>query len=295
MQQITEKELRRQVPIYYFVMIAWPVYVLMLPVVYSRLGWISILFMVFPGAYLYVWMGLLMHECWHKYVPGIKHSFFYNLYSFMLVTDPQIYKLVHGHHHSKVNTWQDTEFHPFGKIKKPLLRRLHNFAEITTGVIWMVPALMQVLPKHEKYSCKYRPAMHNISIAAWIIIYGSLAALSIKLFNVTVMQVIVPYAVNTWLCSLFLHHVQLIEHGNVIIEGDFDRRKLNCRNLRRNGILENIFHFITHSDARQHVLHHTFVKIHNRPFPYRMPSPDDTVFISMTQYMGILFQMATKG
>jgi len=295
MQQISESELRKQIPIYYFLVIAWPAYVLFLPMIYAQLGWISIAFMLFPGAYLYIWIALLMHECWHKYVPGINHSFFYNLYSFMLVTDPQLYKLVHGHHHSKVNTWQDVEFHPFGRIKNSFLRRLHNFAEIFIGIIYMIPILMQVLPKHETYASKYRHSMHYIAIAAWIVIYGTLAALSITIFDLTIMQIVVPFVISSWICSLALHHTQLIEHANLIVEGDFHQRNIQTRNLRRIGILENICHFLTHSDPRQHVLHHTMVQRHSRPFPYKIQSPENSVFISISQHMGILWNMLTKG
>jgi fatty acid desaturase len=295
MQQISDKQLRREIPIYYLVMLAWPVYVLVLPMIYAKFGWFSILFMIFPGAYLFVWMALLMHECWHKYIPGINHSFFYNLYSFMLITDPQIYRLIHGHHHSQVNTWADTEFHPFGKIENPILRRLHNFAEIALGTIYMIAALMYVLPKHEKYASKYRNHLHYLSITLWIVIYGSLATLSIAIFDLTISQVLIPYTIGFWISSMLTHHVQLIEHANLIIDGDLNQRRLQTRNLRSSGILETIFHFLTHADARQHVLHHTLVKEHNRPYPYKIQSPDGAVYISLKQYVPILWDMVTKG
>ncbi|MBC2579208.1 hypothetical protein HGI79_02595 [Clostridium sp. DJ247] len=72
------------------------------------------------------WLGFLMHECWHKYVPEINNKVFYRIFSWCLLNDPQVYNLVHGIHHSKVNSWEDIEFHPLGKIKNSLLRRIYN-------------------------------------------------------------------------------------------------------------------------------------------------------------------------
>jgi fatty acid desaturase len=295
MQGIAESELRNQAYKYYLLMIAWPVYVLFLPMVYARYGLTSVLYMVFPGAYLYVWLACLMHECWHKYTPTVSNDFFYNTFSYMLFTDPQLYRMLHGHHHSKVNTWDDREFHPVGFIQNPIQRRLYNIAEILLGIIWNVGAQMVLIPKDETYKDKYSNKGHYVSMGMWLLIYGGLGCISASIFGVTVWQIIVPYTIGYWIGSLFLHHTQLVEHGNLIVEGDYHHRNIASRNLRRNGIPERIFHFITHGDMRQHVLHHTLVKLNVRPFPYRIPSPDDAVFISMRQYMGILWEMAAKG
>lgn len=295
MQQISEKELRNQAYKYYLLIAAWPIYVLLLPVIYSRYGWFSVLFMVFPGAYLYVWMACLMHECWHKYTPNVNSDFFYDAFSYMLVTDPQLYRILHGHHHSKIHTWEDREFHPAGFIENTTKRRLYNLAEILLGVMWIAGSQMAIIPKDELYKSKYSPKGHNKSLAMWAVIYGGLGSVSIFIFGFSVWQVLIPYVVGLWIGSLFLHHTQLIEHGGIIIDGDYHQRNVASRNLRRNGIVERVFHFVTHGDMRQHVLHHTLVKLNTRPFPYRVASPDEAVFISIKQYIPILWKMVVKG
>jgi fatty acid desaturase len=287
--------LARQVPKFYFLAIAWPVYLFFLPFVFASFGGYSLLFVLFPGVYLFTWLACLMHECWHKYVPDIPINFFYNIFSYMLLTDPQTYRLVHGNHHSKVNSWEDFEFHPIGEIKNDRLRRLYNLAEILFGVMFTFGMQMSFLPRHPKYKEKYSELVHLFSMAMWVIIYGSIGILSAITFGLTARQVVIPFLINFWLGSVFIHHVQLIEHGGKIVEGDVRQRMLSTRNLKFKGFFEKIFHFLTHSDSREHVIHHTDVAAYDRPFPGRVPMPEGAVFISLRDYMTILWCMVTKG
>ena len=292
---IEESDIRNQAYKYYLLIVAWPVYVLFLPVVYARYGPLSVLYMLFPGAYLYMWLACLMHECWHKYTPTVSNNFFYDAFSYMLFTDPQLYRMLHGHHHSKVNTWDDRESHPAGFIQNTVKRRIYNLLEILLGIMWNVGAQMLMIPKDKLYKDKYSDAGHYKSMLMWAVIYGGLGTVTALIFGLTVWQILIPYTIGFWIDSLFLHHTQLVEHGNLIVDGDYRQRNIASRNLRRNGIPERMFHFITHGDMRQHVLHHTLVKVNIRPFPYWIASPDGAVFISIRQYMGILWEMVVKG
>ncbi len=102
---ISKEAIQRQAWKFYLVTAAWPAYLFVLPFFYARFGPASVVFMLFPGVYLFIWMQCLMHECWHKYVPSVNIRFFYDLFSYMSLADPQIYRLLHSYHHSKVNTW----------------------------------------------------------------------------------------------------------------------------------------------------------------------------------------------
>ena len=113
---INRKKLLSQRWAYYITLIVWPLYLLIIPVVWQWQPLLAIIFIIFPGAYLYTWLAFLVHESWHHYVPGISHKLFYTVFSYFLLTDPQFYHLVHGSHHSKVNSWDDIELHPFGYI-----------------------------------------------------------------------------------------------------------------------------------------------------------------------------------
>ncbi len=292
---ISELQIRKQAPKFYFTAIAWPIYIFLIPFVFAKSKPLSIIFMLFPGVYLYTWMACLMHECWHKYVPNIPNNAFYNLFSYMLLTDPQIYRLLHGGHHAKVNTWDDTEFHPLGRISNTLSRRLYNFLEIVIGVIFIFGLHMHIITTHEKYKTKYKRNSNILSITLWIVIYGTLGLLSALTFNLNTSQIIAPILISFWLGAFFIHHAQMIEHANLIIEGDVHQRNVKLRNLKYETLPQKFFHFLTHSDTREHVIHHTNVAIYSRPFPKILPIPEDAVFISLADYAKILWNMLAKG
>jgi len=294
-QYLTTRQLESQAWKLYFVAMAWPIYVLVLPVAWSKLGMYALLFIIFPGTCLFTWMACLMHECWHKYVPNVPNRFFYQLFSYMLVTDPQLYRLVHGHHHSKVNTWDDTEFHPLGRIKNTFLRRVYNFCEILFGVALTFSIQMNVLPRHPRYKDKYKTGKAAGSVIMWLVIYACLIYASSSLFGVAASDIALSYTINFWLCSVMIHHVQLVPHGNLIVEGDWNVRNMKSRNLKNDTLPQKLFHFLTHGDTREHVLHHTHVAEHARPFPGKVPLPTDAVYISLHDYAHVLWDMVIKG
>ena len=89
-QLISVEMIKHQSWKYYFITAAWPLYLLVLPLVFSNLGFASVLFMIFPGVFLFTWVGYLMHESWHKYVPNVLNVFFFNVLSWMLLTEPRM-------------------------------------------------------------------------------------------------------------------------------------------------------------------------------------------------------------
>lgn len=289
---ITEKDLKAQEWKYYFVLFAWPLYLISLFYIYSQIGLWSIAYMIFPGIYLFSWLGYLMHECWHKYVPGVNNGFFYYAFSIMLLTDPQVYRILHGFHHSMVNTYDDNEFHPFGRINNRFLRALHNTVEIILGIAYLSIAAQFILPKHPKYADKFSRKKAVVALSLILLFLSGVIVAAILLFNITVWQAVVPLLISTWLHSFFLHHSQLVEHGNLIAEGPWDRRNVLTRNLKPSGPLEKVFLFFTHGDSQEHVLHHTKVGVHSRPFPGRIPLPEGAVEIGMPAYFRILAGLA---
>ena len=99
------------------------------------------------------------------------------------------------------------------------------------------------------------------------------------------------YALTYWFGSFFLHQSQLVEHGNLIIDGPIRERNLQTRNLKPKGIIEKTFLFLTHNDSREHILHHTMTVIHSRPFPGEIDLPEDAVYITMSDHFRILWRM----
>ena len=128
----------------------------------------------------------------------------------------------------------------------------------------------------------------------WILFYGGLGYLSALIFNLNIYQIIIPFLLTFWLGSFIIHHDQLIEHGNLIVMGSLYERDIASRNLKNETVFEKLFHFLTHGDTREHVLHHTMVAIYSRPFPGKVSMPADAVCISLKDYAGILWQMVRQ-
>jgi fatty acid desaturase len=209
----------------------------------------------------------------------------------MLLTDPQVYRILHGRHHAEVNSWEDHEFHPLGNIQRVSWRRLYNSLEILFGVVFVVVVLALVVPRHPLYRAKYRRASQWFSLAVWVAFLTGVGFASGVALGVSAKQVIVAYALMYGLGSFFLHQSQLVEHGNLIVAGEWSQRNLKTRNLRRRTLLERVFLFLTHNDSREHVLHHTLVRVYSRPFPGRVPLPPQAVVVSLREYLGILGDM----
>ena len=220
---------------------------------------------------------------------------FYNVFSYISLTDPQIYTLVHGFHHSKVNTWDDTEFHPLGKIKNVSLRRIYNLLEIILGVSFTFGLQMYILPRHPRYKKRYRASSQWVSFLMWILFYGGVGFLSAVVFDVGGLQVAAAFLITFWLGSFFIHTDQLIEHGRLIVDGDIRQRMIATRNLRGDRFAEKVLLFLLHGDCREHVLNHTLVPVYSRPFPAKVPMPEDAVYISLKDYAAILWLMVSKG
>jgi len=293
-QYISENMIKQQSWKYYFAAVTWPLYLLVLPFVFSKLGFFTIFLMIFPGVFLFTWVGYLMHESWHKYVPNIPNAFLFNLLSLMLLTDPQLYKMLHGGHHMNVNSWEDRELHPVGKISNPILRRVYNYFEVVLGTVFLVAVSSAAIPFNPKYKDKYRFSSLIVSVFVWVIFLGGIGFLSHLIFNLSAGTIIIPYLISLWLCSFVLHQSQLVEHGNLIAAGDWNVRNLLTRNLKAEGILEKAFLFLTHGDSREHVLHHTLVKVYSRPFAGKVPMPEKAVYINFKNYLSILGGMLTK-
>lgn len=293
MDYISDTELRRQAWKYTAVPLFWLLYAFLLPASWARFGLWTLLIMVFPGAWLYAWLSYLMHESWHRYVPDVDNDRFFTLASILLGTDPQLYRLVHGFHHSKTNTWQDTEFHPLGRIRSRPVRALYNILEIVFGVLFIFAMLSWVVPRHPRYRDRYSKPAAAAAIVAIAAVYGAVGLASATVFDLSARQIAVPWLINFWICAFFVHQDQMIQHAGVIVEGDSRQRNLATRNLPPANLASRLILFLFHNDPREHVLHHTMVSVHHRPFPGRIPLPENAIQISLRDYLYCLRDLVT--
>jgi fatty acid desaturase len=291
LSQISVDEIRSQAWKFYFAAVAWPLYLLVLPWFFAHFGIWSILLMVFPGIYLFTWVGFLMHECWHAYVPNIASKKFYSLFAYMLLTDPQIYRIAHAYHHGMVHSWEDTEFHPAGYIENKRKRQLYNLLEVVLGIAFLSVVASWTVPHHPKHKVQYRFTKALASLVILAAFIGGLVAAAHFVLGGSLFQIAVAYVLTIWINSFFLHHSQLVEHGNLIVKGNFTQRNAWTHNLNDKGKAEKVFLFFTHGDSREHVLHHTLTSIYSRPFAHRVPLPTTAVYINLKDYLGVLKRM----
>jgi hypothetical protein len=134
-----------------------------------------------------------------------------------------------------------------------------------------------------------------VSPVVWLIFLGSIGWASYRVFGLAHTEVGISFMLSYFWGSLVQHNSQLIEHGNLIIEGEWEERAVKTRNLRSDGVLEKLFLFLTHNDSREHVLHHTLVQVYSRPFPGQVPLPQEAVFITLRDYLKIAWRMITAG
>ncbi|MBE0537361.1 MAG: fatty acid desaturase, partial [Phycisphaerae bacterium] len=268
-EYISDIEIRRQAWKYLAAPILWLAYAFLLPFLWAKLGPWSLLVMIFPGAWLYNWLSYLAHESWHRYVPNINNDRFFKHAFCLLGADPQLYRLVHGRHHSQIHTWQDTEFHPLGRIRSRPLRALYNILEIAFGVIFIFALLSWVVPRHPQYRHRYSKSAAAVALLSIAAIYGTLGLAAALAFNLSAAQVLIPWLLSLWISAVIVHQDQMIQHAGIILDGDVRQRDLATRNLRPAGPASRLLLFLFHNDPREHVLHHTLVRVYHRPFPDR--------------------------
>ncbi|MEA5505146.1 hypothetical protein VB735_18945 [Halotia wernerae UHCC 0503] len=271
----------------------WFIYLFFIPYIYSLINISSFFLIVFPGGYLFCWLAQFMHECWHEYLPGIHNKFFYSVLSWMIFLDHQIFDIVHPYHHSQVNTYQDIEFHPLGEIKNRSLRIIYNFCEVFFGNIFIVILASFKILHEPKLKNKYCFKKLMISILMRAIIWGGIGYSSHLLLQVNLHEIVIPYILTCWIGALMIHHSELIEHGNLIVEGKLEERNLKTRNLKPSGILEKCFLFLTNNHCLEHSLHHSKSNTYTRVFNQNNSMSDKTVYISFTEYSMILKDMLT--
>jgi fatty acid desaturase len=276
---------------FFFAPAAWLIYLFLLPAAVNRGGAAALFAALPPGIFLFSWMGYLMHECWHQYVPSVPSKFMYALLALLIVTDPQMYRMLHGYHHTQVNTWADTEFHPFGSIQNRFLLIINNSLEIFVGAAYLVAASMAVVPRHSQFQAKFRWVHTFLAVLFWAGYLAGVAELSHLVFGVPIQTIALCYLLVLWLGSLLVHHSQLVEHGNLVGEGSWQERNLLTRNLSGRGFMARLFLLLTHGDAAEHVLHHSMVKTYSRPFPGRLTLPAGAVIITLPEYCGVILDM----
>lgn len=288
---LEENLLRRQAWKYWLVMAAWPAFLILLPLVYAHSPLAAAVLIIFPGSWLFAWLAFLMHEAWHNYVPGLPNRGIFHIFGWMLLMDPQVFHLAHTSHHRDVNSYRDIEFYPFGRIHKRSIRRLYHLLQVLLGAVFTQPMMSLGVMRHPEFRKKYSSLKGLASVFIQVIFMLSTGSVAIAISSINPAELVMLYVLIYWSGALLVHHDQLMQHGNLIVKGDYGQRNRATRNLNPAGLLAHIFLFFTHNEGLEHVLHHTRVDLYNRPFPGRFPMPDKAVYINMADYSRVLYRM----
>jgi fatty acid desaturase len=289
---IDERIVRREAWKYWGMLFAWPTYLFLLPVAYAKFGALGLVAALIPGVWLLTLLAIFLHEAWHGYVPNVPNRFFYSVFCHMLCVDPKAFRLIHRFHHGHVNTYDDFEFHPFGRINSTLLRALHNVAEMTLGSVYMITLQHILLPFRPEAKAKFAPWRLLTNLAIFLSFLLAITTMTKLVFDVGETGVLLPVTAAYVLGAIVVHHGQLIQHGNVISTGNRKQKTLATHNLVCEGTPQRVMHFFTHNDLRDHLFHHTMTQFHSRLFEGAVPLPEGATLITMREYAGVLRDMA---
>jgi fatty acid desaturase len=269
-------------------LVCWVVYIVSAPWVWHQNIYLGLAFSLSLGLFVSNLLIYFQHETWHSYFETRWNRLLFNILCSIVFSQPHLYDVAHRSHHAKVNTYEDLEFYPIGQIHNKMMRVLCNFLSITLGSVFLL-----ALGVNQPSGLKWQAAATRsvAALTATAVIWIGVGFASATFPGVTTSEILASYLFTIWLVSVFHHHNELIEHGNLIVEGDFRFRASQTRNLSSNGLLAKIFLFYVHQDSREHTLHHTEPSLYCRPFIGKHPMPDQAVYITFRQYFKILRAM----
>lgn len=273
----------------YLCIAAWFAYFAVVPSIMGANRLLGLAFIVFPGLYISSLVIYFQHETWHNYFDTRFNRALFVVLTTIVFMQPHLYDVAHRTHHARVNTHDDLELYPIGKIENRFLRALCNCMSIVFGSLF----LLVLSGQQPDGMPRWRAMMLFLrSVLASAMLWGGVAATALLAGGASVTDLLLSYGLTIWLVSFCHHHNELIEHGNLIVEGDFRFRSSQTRNLCARGWAERVFLFMMHQDGREHTLHHTDPSLYLRPFIGRHPMPPGATHISFRQYLGILREMA---
>jgi hypothetical protein len=206
----------------------------------------------------------------------------FRLYSWLLLTDPQVYRISHYTHHLAVHTYQDIEFHPLGRIPTRFGRIVNNLLEVFAGSSYLYLISLHALRSHPRF----RPASTFTALAAAALLVAGLASCAHYGLHVPARDILLSWLLSFWIGGILQHHSQLLEHGGIIAEGtSLGERNLLTRNLKREGVSARIFLLLTHWDSEEHTLHHTAPLVYARPFRGALPMPPASRYLTLPEYL----------
>jgi fatty acid desaturase len=241
-------------------MTAWVGYLLLVPLLWSRIGATAAFLVPTLGVTLFAWLGYYRHELWHNYFPAIHNPTWFNVVSYMLFSDPQVYRVAHPSHHKYVHTPRDIEFFCERWEDDPARRRRQFVLELLFGNMAWELATLRRLKKEGRATAR----AGRIAAMPRFAILGAIVGASSWLQPGSGWACFWIYWLSVWAGSVMTRHNQWIEHLGIVSDGSLAERNLLTRNLRSDTFAGWLFNLMNHDDAREHVFHHTEPQLNSR-------------------------------
>lgn len=237
------------------------------------------------GGFLFTWLAYYRHELWHNYFPGISNPIFFDLVSYVMFSDPQVYRIAHPAHHKYVHTTKDIEFFCERYDEDPAKRRRQFLLELLLGnMVWEVSTQHRLYREGKADRWEGRKALFK-RLALLLAASGVAAMIDPR----AGWRVIPVFLMTAYVAAIVTRQNQWIEHLGLRAEGaSLARRDMMTRNLPNTSLLNRMWNFYNHNDPRDHVLHHTDPKYNTRGVD-GIDLPEGAVYTSIPEHLGRLW------
>jgi hypothetical protein len=265
------------------VMGLWLLYLLAIPVLWIRYGNGVMLLMPTVGAFLYTWMAFYAHELLHNYFPGVHNPTWYNLVSYSILADPQVYRVAHAYHHAQTHTAVDAELYLPSWGTSLRTRRSQFVLEFFFGIIvWELNLRRAYLAARR---IQWAGVIQSTCYHLGFLFVLAYVTESLEYFGWPAF--LANYFLTMWFGSVIIRHNQWLEHLGVFCEGTLAHRREHTRNLSTQTLMGKVFAVMTHNESAVHLFHHTEPGQDTRHLAVDA-LPKDCRLVTPIQYLRIL-------
>ncbi len=263
-------------------LVLWFGYLLAVPIFWARHGPLALALVPTAGVYLFTWLGYTRHELWHGYFPHLDNQRWFNVVSYALFADPQVYRSAHASHHKFVHTTDDREFYCSEWLTNRSRRRAQFLAELLLGnMAWDAHASWRLGKEYGTPVVALMATAKRVALLIAVITVCDLLQPGSRWLCLSI------YGLTIWAGAVTTRHNQWIEHLGIFSEDSLAERNLLTRNLSSDGWAGRLINLVNHDDARAHVFHHTEPRVHSRGAP-GLVLPDGARTISVKDYGRVL-------
>jgi len=262
----------------------WCAYLFSASLWWAQYSSFAVLLVPTVGAYLFSGLAFYRHELWHRYFPKINNTAWYDFVSYLLFSDPQVYRAAHASHHKFVHTPDDLEFFCQDWVTDRHRRKRQFILELLFGnVAWELSSFGRL---RQRGQATLRARL--VAFAKQLAIFAFLLVLVAWMQPGAGRFFFATCALTIWCGAVMSRHVQWIEHLGIVSDGSLAGRNLLTRNLCSDTVLGWLFNVLSHHDAREHVFHHTEPKLNSRGLA-GLQLPPDARTIALSEYPRILW------